>query len=59
MRAEDKNDPAPPASHYWAIPPAQGRYSWGVCKWCGQFRRFTNVLADPSQWMHSVPGRDT
>ena len=52
MRSEDNSDCAPPASHYWVIPPAQGRYSWGVCKHCGDTRRFVNTLTDPSLWIH-------
>jgi len=52
MKSEDKNDCAPQAGHYWVIPPAQGRYSLGVCKWCGDKRRFANTLTAPSLWMH-------
>jgi hypothetical protein len=55
MNAEDREDKdSCPAlvGHYWVISPAQGHYSWGICKRCGDTRRFANSLTHPRLWMH-------
>jgi len=32
--------------HHWIIESANGPTSWGVCKYCGTEKQFTNSLPD-------------
>ena len=33
-------------SHYWLIESAEGPESWGVCKFCGLWRKFYNSFPE-------------
>lgn len=38
----------PPCCHYWVIEPAEGPFSNGACKICGQQKQFKNYVEVPT-----------